>query len=461
MSVSSAPEPTARTLAHARERLALGDDDGAERAFLQALTIDSGNFAALNDLGVLAHRRGRRTAARLAHQRSLRVRPHSPVALVNLANIFMEEGAIDDARAHYLLALAADPGFAQAHRGLARGFDLDADPRAAAHWRFAGEGCERRPKLGVGPAIPVLLIVSARLGNMPVAPWLDEKLFDVDIVEAETFPLGAPLPPHALVLHAIGDADLCGEALRRAQKIAAASPAPLLNRPELVAATGRIDIAQKLGALADVETPQMRLARREDLGGEAFPLLLRAPGFHAGRHFLRVERRDELEAALAALPGEKLIAMTPLDARGADGFHRKYRAMAIGGRWFPLHLAVSADWKVHYFSASMAAHAEHRDEERRFLDDIGALGPRALAALDAIADTIALDYFGVDFAFAPDGKLRVFEANAAMAMLDPPPAAMWDYRRPALEAARAAAQALVVAAALGSYGFRAMTSDYA
>ncbi|MGO9741556.1 MAG: tetratricopeptide repeat protein [Roseiarcus sp.] len=456
------PPNAALALAIARERLALGDDDGAERAYLEVLSLETDNFEALNDLGVLAHRRGRRTAARLAHERSLRVRPHSPVARVNLANILMEDGAIEDARAHYLHALAAEPGFAAAHRGLARGYDLDADARAAAHWRLAGgEGLERRPKRGVGPAIPVLLIVSARLGNMPVAPWLDEKLFDVDILEAESFPLRTPLPPHALVLHAIGDADLCGEALRRAQKIAAASPAPLLNRPELVAATGRIDIAQKLGALADVETPQMRLARREDLGGEAFPLLLRAPGFHAGRHFLRVERRDELEAALAALPGDELIAIEPLDARGADGFHRKYRAMAIGGRWFPLHLAVSADWKVHYFSASMAAHPEHRDEERRFLDDIGALAPRALAALDAIAETIGLDYFGVDFAFAPDGKLRVFEANAAMAMLDPPPAAMWDYRRPALEAARAAAQALVVAAALGSYGFRAMTSDYA
>ena len=62
------------SLARARTRLALGDDDGAERAYLEALGFDSENFEALNDLGVLAHRRGRRTAARLAHERSLGAR---------------------------------------------------------------------------------------------------------------------------------------------------------------------------------------------------------------------------------------------------------------------------------------------------------------------------------------------------------------------------------------------------
>ena len=152
----------------------------------------------------------------------------------------------------------------------------------------------------------------------------------------------------------------------------------------------------------------------------------------------------------ATLPGDEIIVMSPLDARGADGLHRKYRAMAIGKKWFPLHLAVSADWKVHYFSAAMGARPEHREEERRFLDDMPrALGARASAALEAIAEAVGLDYFGVDFALAPNGALRIFEANAAMAMLDPPPEPIWDYRRPALAAARAAAREMVLHAARG------------
>ena len=51
----------AASLARAETRLALGDDDGAERAYLEALRFDGENFDALNDLGVL------RAPARPAH----------------------------------------------------------------------------------------------------------------------------------------------------------------------------------------------------------------------------------------------------------------------------------------------------------------------------------------------------------------------------------------------------------
>ena len=188
-------DAAAASLARAETRLALGDDDGAERAYLEALRFDSENFDALNDLGVLAHRRGRRTAARLAHERSLGARPDSPVAHVNLANILMEDGALDSSRAHYVLALRVDPGFAPAHRGLAPHLRPRRRPRAKIHWALAGEGgCERRAKRGVGPGVPVLLIASAKLGNMPISPWLDDGLFDAHILEAESFD-GDVLPP--------------------------------------------------------------------------------------------------------------------------------------------------------------------------------------------------------------------------------------------------------------------------
>ncbi len=447
-----AVDSIARWLALAEERLALGDDDGAERAYLGALRFGE-DFDALNGLGLLAYRRGRRTAARLAHERSLRLRPNSPIAHVNLANILFDEGAADEARAHYLAALDAAPGFAPAHRGLARGYDAESDPRASEHWRLADEGgCQRRAKRGVGPGLPVLLIASVQLGNMPTSPWLDDGLFDAHVVEVEHFPVGAPLPPHALAFNLIADADLCGDALRRATEIVAMSDAPLLNAPDLVAATGRLDIARRLGALPDIETSVMRLTTRAELLAAppvAFPLLLRAPGFHAGRHFARVERREDLRAAVEALPGEEAIVMSVLDARGRDGYHRKYRALAIGGKWYPLHLAASPDWKVHYFSAGMGSRAEHREEERRFLDDMPrALGPRACAALEAIADVVGLDYFGVDFALAPEGRLRVFEANAAMVTLDPSDDPMWDYRRGAIADVRAAARTMTVNAVL-------------
>ena len=98
----------------------------------------------------------------------------------------------------------------------------------------------------------------------------------------------------------------------------------------------------------------------------------------------------------------------------------------------------------------MADRAEHREEERRFLEHPETvLGPVAWGALRAIQEALGLDYFGVDFALSPDGELLLFEANAAMAMLDPPPEPLWDYRRPALAAARNAAREMVTGRARG------------
>ena len=173
-------------------------------------------------------------------------------------------------------------------------------------------------------------------------------------------------------------------------------------------------------------------------------LLLRRPGFHTGHHFLKVEDRAALDAAVASLAGDRLFLIDYLDGRGSDGFARKYRVMFVGGTLYPLHLAISRDWKVHYFSADMARTAAHRDEERRFLDDMpGVLGGRAMQALREIAATLGLDYAGIDFGLAPDGSVILFEANATMVVVPPPADPIWDYRRPAIDAVLAAARSLV------------------
>jgi hypothetical protein len=115
--------------------------------------------------------------------------------------------------------------------------------------------------------------------------------------------------------------------------------------------------------------------------------------------------------------------------------------MFIDGVLYPLHLAVSSDWKVHYFSADMARHAAFREEERRFLRDMpGVLGTRAMRALERVCATLGLEYAGIDFALAPDGTVLLFEANATMALVPPAPGEIWDYRRPAIETALDAAR---------------------
>ncbi|MEA2831155.1 MAG: aromatic-L-amino-acid/L-tryptophan decarboxylase, partial [Bradyrhizobium sp.] len=252
---------------------------------------------------------------------------------------------------------------------------------------------------------------------------------------------------------AIGEADLCGLALVRAQAITAQSGAPVVNRPQAVLATGRSGNARRLTGLPGVRVPKIielprtaieptRLAR---LG---FPLLLRAPGFHMGRHFSLVETAEALDEAVAALPGETLMAIEYLDARGRDGLSRKYRAMIVDGILYPLHLAISRDWKVHYFSADMADRPEHRAEEAGFLAGLCSVGSGAVAALERIRDAIGLDYGGIDFGLSAEGEILLFEANATMIAALPSPDAIWDYRRGPAQTVRAAARRMLAARAL-------------
>jgi glutathione synthase/RimK-type ligase-like ATP-grasp enzyme len=426
-------------LAQARALALQGEDDAAKAAYLDILWRDATHFFALNELGTLAYASGHRSAARSAYEQAVRCHPDNPIGRVNLGNLLAEDGAFAAARIHYAAALAADPDFAEAHQGLARVLtELGETAAAAPHWHkgFAGHGVLARRYRGTAQAVPVLLLVAAKGGNIPTQLLLDDRVFAVTAVYTEFADPALPLPPHVLAFNAVGDADLCAEALTRAEEILARITAPVVNPPVLVRATGRVENARRLAKLsgvvapAIVSLPRAALMTREDL---RYPLLLRAPGFHTGRHFVRVERPETLASAIAALPGDELLAIEYVDARGPDGMARKYRVMIVDGVLYPLHLAIAPHWKVHYFTADMAAKAAYRDEERRFLDDMPTvLGPRAMAALAAIGQTIGLDYAGVDFALTPEGAVLLFEANATMVVNPPDPDPIWDYRRAAV-----------------------------
>jgi hypothetical protein len=104
--------------------------------------------------------------------------------------------------------------------------------------------------------------------------------------------------------------------------------------------------------------------------------------------------------------------------------------MIIDAQLYPLHLALSGDWKVHYFTADMADQPDHRALEAAFLSDMaGVLGPRAMAGLAEIAARLDLDYAGVDFGLNAEGDVLLFEANATMVVNPPDPDPRWDYRR--------------------------------
>ena len=112
---------------------------------------------------------------------------------------------------------------------------------------------------------------------------------------------------------------------------------------------------------------------------------------------------------------------------------------------YPLHLAISKQWKIHYFSADMRDRAEHRAEEAKFLADMPeVLGANAMAALQQLSAALGLDYGGIDFALNQGGEILLFEANATMVVEQPDGDPRWDYRRAAVERIHAAVRDLLL-----------------
>jgi len=429
----------AEALERARALVQKADDEAAKQAYIEVLRRDPTNFAALNELGTLALAGGFRSAARTAYLQAVHHHPGNTIARVNLGNVLREDNDFSGAQLHYQAALDIDPELHEAHQGMAWVLEELRLGGAEQHLQrgFSGRALVSKPYRGTGTGVPLLLLVSARGGNVPTQLWIDDRRFTIHALYPEFYDPGLPLPPHALVMNAVGDADLCEVALERAQALLAHSAAPVINLPMRVRSTGRAGNARRLAAIPGVIAPRIDAWSRtailaaEDL---RFPLLLRSLGFHTGRHFVYVADREALAEAMAPLAGEQLLVIQYLDARGPDGMARKYRVMFIDGVACPVHLAISADWKVHYFTADMARNAAFREEERLFLKNMPAMiGARAMGALEQISSTLGLEYAGIDFALSPDGSVLLFEANATMVVSPPDADPIWDYRRAAIQ----------------------------
>jgi len=440
---------------------------------LQALERQPYHVAALNNLGRTLVATGHRSAARLAYKEAVARHPSDLPSRINLGMSLFEESEMleaqertaeaqqlmREARDHFEHALHLRAGYEKAHEGLSYVLGhLGESEKAAWHRRqaFQNRYIIPLPYRGRRSPVPVLMLSSTTGGNVHLQRFLHDQVFQTFVVIPEFYNRNTALPRHELVVNGIGDAEMSAGALTAAQSLLALTTAPVLNSPAAVLATSRSNIAKRLSLLPGVVTPITVTLPRERLcdsdaattladHGFSFPLLLRAPGFHTGLHFLQADNFESLPAALAQLPGQDLIVMQYLDARGADGKSRKYRAMLVDGQIYPLHVAISSHWKIHYFTAEMANNPQHRAEDAAFLEDMpGVLGPLAMNALKQIQSTLALDYAGIDFGLNAKGEVLLFEANATMVVNPPEPDERWKYRRPAYEQIRRAIQQMLI-----------------
>jgi hypothetical protein len=329
----------------------------------------------------------------------------------------------------YGLVLHLDPGSAVAWQNLAaihsqRGETARADACRERAYRIQRVFIESAG----APQRRLLILCAGRTsGNVPFETLLSSGAsrrikYVIDYAAEEE---DAQLPPFDLVFNAIGEPDVAAPLVDRLDRFAARCGRPLLNAPAAVVRTQRHRLVALLGGIDGlIVSPCSRFeeppASRDDLagrlcaGGLELPVLGRPAATHGGQGLVRCATLGELEGELRGIEGAHYLTSFR-DYRSPDGCYRKYRIVFVDREPFAYHLAISAHWMVHYFSADMAEHPWKIDEERRFLEDPAlTLGARAMAALDAVGHRLGLDYAGIDFTLLPDGRLFVFEANATM-----------------------------------------------
>lgn len=438
----------------------LGQFGAATVSDIRALELEPGHRAALNHLGEVLIATRHRQAARNAFKQAVLCHPDDPVSRGNYGYFLLEESERLDveercaeatqlkreAREQFERALRANPSDEKAHEGLYYLLRNTGEEQEAAQHRlaaFRNRGIIPSPYRGDGPPIPVLQLISTTGGNVRLQRFLDSRIFQTFFILPEFCDAKTPLPPHRLAVNGIGDAEVARDALAAAQSVLARTTAPLINSPAAVLDSTRSNNAKRLSGLPGVMTPRTVTVLREQLSndnaaatldseGFTFPLLLRAPGFHTGQHFLKVDSVDNLAGALTTLPGQSVIVMQYVDTRGTDDKIRKYRVMVVDRQIYPLHVAISHQWKIHYMTAEMADNPDHRAEDAAFLENMcGVLGPMAMNALERIQSVLGLDYAGIDFGLNAKGEVVVFEANATMVVNPPDASARWNYRRPA------------------------------
>lgn len=232
------------------------------------------------------------------------------------------------------------------------------------------------------------------------------------------------LSSYQCLLNLITEPEWNSRVLENLRKLLRDLPGKVVNRPEAVLQSTRDRVARQLAGIEGLLAPKVVRLRADKPGlavqtikqaGLIFPLIVRQAGTHTGRILGVFDNVDDLQTALAASEGEHL-AIEFIDFRSADGLYRKYRIFCIGRHIIFRHMLVSEDWNVHAKDRGfMAVRPDLIDEEKRlFASPEGAFPPSVSQALKLVRERMTLDFFGMDFGIAPDGRVILFEANATM-----------------------------------------------
>lgn len=305
---------------------------------------------------------------------------------------------------------------------------------------------------GDGSGLKVLAFVTPGdfMANTPVDFLLNgsNAVLWLRYVDGDTTDLD-DLPEYDVALLAIGEATEHRPVLARMAALLPTLKGPVMNAaPRTIAGLTRDGVSALLASEASLCVPpttQVERAVLESVGlgasqladhvaGLAFPIIARPLGTHAGGGLDRLDSPDAALTYLASSEGAQFFVAPFIDYRGEDGLFSKQRVVFIGGKAYPSHLALSDHWIVHYLSAGMAEDADKRAIEAAWMEHFDSdFAHRHAAAFAALQRRIGLDYFGIDCAELPDGRLLVFEVDVAMLVHDMDDGTTFPYKKVAMQ----------------------------
>ena len=268
-------------------------------------------------------------------------------------------------------------------------------------------------------------------GHFSTKNLIDRDRFNIYVATVFGNNLDKPhaLPDFDLFVNGVSCPDLDPLGLDNVEAFLAKFPdVPVINPPRKVHRTTRAENSRRLGVLPHVILPQTELfllegaapaiAAQVEAAGLGYPVIVRHRGTQTGKTMAKIDSRSALVEWISVQPpGTEAYATAFIDCRWQDGYYHKSRVFFIDGELFPVASLASDSWQIHSGDRYrvMSSTPSTQEDEKRFLSDPTAyLGAKAIEALYAIRDTIALDFFGIDFTLDSERNVIVFEANAAM-----------------------------------------------
>lgn len=238
------------------------------------------------------------------------------------------------------------------------------------------------------------------------------------------------VPDHDVAFFAIGESTANYQTLLGIAPALAGWRRPIINGSALtIAGLTRDGVCEMCADIPEIIAPSTTQVFREGVQAIAdglaplsdflepgtFPIIIRPIDSHAGRDLEKMDGPSDLKAYLAAKSGENFYITQFVDYSGPDGLFRKQRVAFLKGKPFISHMAISEHWMVHYLNASMDEKPERREEEAAFMDGFDqGFALRHSKAFEGLYRAFGLEYFAIDCAEMPDGRLLLFEADVAM-----------------------------------------------